>query len=146
MRKTQLLPIVLLSAYRLNACGGPSLSRPAPEENMESRTVSAILAVSLLSTLTLPFQLVAQNNPPNAPPHHHYKLIDMGTFGGPMSSYPILNQRANTVGWSATSTPTTAVSNPFICGGVDGSISFITVAFQFEKGNLTNLGALPGPD
>jgi probable HAF family extracellular repeat protein len=76
--------------------------------------------------------------------HHHYKLIDMGTFGGPMSSLPILNQHSAIAGWSATSTPVSAASNPFNCGGVDGSIPYVTVAFQFENNVLKDLGALPG--
>ena len=103
---------------------------------MKSRSIS-LAALALSAALSVPIPVLAQK-------HHHYKLIDMGTFGGPMSSYPILNEHSTIVGWSATSVPTTAASNPFICGGVDGSISFVTVAFHFENGNLTDLRALPG--
>jgi probable HAF family extracellular repeat protein len=109
------------------------------EESVKKYFDNSIFVISLSAVLAMPASVVAQQ-------HHHYKLIDMGPFGGPMSSYPILNQQSTIVGWSATTTPTTAASNPFICGGVDGSISFITVAFEFEEGNLTNLGALSGPN
>src|SRR5262249_29899332 len=47
-----------------------------------------------------------------------------------------------TVGWSATSTPTSPTSHPFICGGIDGVIPFITHAFEWN-GTVKDLGALP---
>jgi probable HAF family extracellular repeat protein len=114
---------------------------------MNSKKLALAVAMMLGVALALPLLLLAQEqvgSNHNAK-HHHYKLIDMGTLGGPMSSYPVLNQQSTVVGWSATSLPTSPVSNPFICGGVDGSIPFITVAFKFEDGIISNLGALPGP-
>src|SRR5215471_5308092 len=76
--------------------------------------------------------------------HHHYKLIDMGAFGGPNSSSPSLNTSGVTAGWSATAVPKVSSSNRLVCGGVDGIGSVVTVAFQWKDGLLTNLGALPG--
>jgi probable HAF family extracellular repeat protein len=55
-----------------------------------------------------------------------------------------LNSRGATVGWSATPVPTTPTSNPLICGGINGIVPFITLAFQWRDGTLTDLGALPG--
>ena len=72
----------------------------------------------------------------------------MGTFGGPVSSinFPVfgfnLNQRGDAIGWSAFSTPTSSTSSPFVCGGLDGVVPFITHAFEWT-GTVHDLGALP---
>ena len=46
------------------------------------------IASTLLAALALPLGVAAQNNATRnqKPKHHHYKLIDVGTFGGPNSS------------------------------------------------------------
>jgi hypothetical protein len=116
---------------------------------MKSKTL-AFTAITLFAALAIPLRLVAQGNRDHHHNHHHYKLIDMGTFGGPNSSinWPIkggsLNRRGVTVGWSATPAPTTPTSNHLICGGLDGEVPFITLAFRWQNGTLTDLGALPG--
>ena len=81
--------------------------------------------------------------------HHHYKLIDMGTFGGPASnSTPLLlNNKGEMVGGSATSVPALSPpTNPFIFGGIDGLVHFIFHAFVFRDGEVIDLGALPPAD
>jgi probable HAF family extracellular repeat protein len=76
--------------------------------------------------------------------HHHYKLIDLGTFGGPASyvneDSPALNNRGMLVGSAEINTPLPPTGNPFPCA----SPSFVYQAFAWEDGVLTNLGALPG--
>ncbi len=76
--------------------------------------------------------------------HHHYKLIDVGTFGGPQSyinipaSYaPVLNNRGDVAGWADTSTP-----DPFpnFCFNAD---CFTSPAFMWHDGEMRNLGVLP---
>jgi len=42
-----------------------------------------ITALTLLAALAVPVQLAAQNEPEQHHKHHHYQLIDLGTFGGP---------------------------------------------------------------
>jgi hypothetical protein len=52
---------------------------------MKSSMFACITALSLLGVLAIPAQLAAQDkqNHNNSNQHHHYKLIDIGTFGGP---------------------------------------------------------------
>jgi probable HAF family extracellular repeat protein len=85
--------------------------------------------------------------------HHHYKLIDMGTFGGPESflsspanTVPVLNPRGVTVGGSATATSLTATSSPFVCGGLEGLSPNVNHAFKWANGVITDLGSLAGDD
>jgi hypothetical protein len=52
---------------------------------MNSRTLTWIIAMTSLAALAMPLGLTAQS-PSNKKFHHHYKLIDMGTSGGPESS------------------------------------------------------------
>jgi hypothetical protein len=116
---------------------------------MKSRNFILAVTVAVVTAMTIPTGLAAQDDAAQSKKahHHHYKLIDMGTFGGPNSNPAqdfSLNQRGVMVGWSATPNPTTPTSNPIVCGGVDGSVPFITVSFQWQDGILTDLGALPG--
>jgi probable HAF family extracellular repeat protein len=83
--------------------------------------------------------------PAAAHEHHHYKLIVIGTLGGPYSSSPTLNASGVTVGWSATTIPMPPAGAQLVCGGEDHVEPFVTIAFQFKKGVLTNLGTLGGP-
>jgi hypothetical protein len=55
---------------------------------MKSRTLTCITVVTLFAALAVPVGLAAQDNQDhnNNSKHHHYKLIDMGTFGGPASN------------------------------------------------------------
>jgi probable HAF family extracellular repeat protein len=75
--------------------------------------------------------------------HHHYKLIDLGTFGGPVSYFSngndgILNNQGIAAGWADTST-----SDPYFpfCFNQD---CFESHAFQSQNGVVTDLGVLPG--
>ena len=81
----------------------------------------------------------------------HYKLVDLGTFGGRASyinpAWELggalqMNRRAVTVGSAATLIPT-----PFgcvFCNGLDGQVPNVFHAFQWDGGSLRDLGALPG--
>ncbi len=108
---------------------------------MKSRNLALVTAAFVIVALAVPIRLVSQSQTTY---YLHYKLIDMGTFGGPNSSTPSLNALGVTAGWSATTTPKIPTSNPLVCGGVDGIGSVVTVAFEWQNGILTNLGALPG--
>jgi probable HAF family extracellular repeat protein len=77
--------------------------------------------------------------------YHHYKLIDTGTFGGPNTylftqgvGAQVLNNRGVVTGSADTSIPD---PNAPKCLSPD---CFISHAFKWQKGLLTDLGALPG--
>jgi hypothetical protein len=89
----------------------------------------------LLTALALPISLAAQ--------HTRYKLIDLGTLGGPASyltefgaggGEPVLNNAGVLVGKA--NTPDTDPLCMLNC--------FWFHAFQWDRGVLTDLGSLPG--
>jgi probable HAF family extracellular repeat protein len=71
-----------------------------------------------------------------------YKLIDLGTFGGPQSyvnfGTTVLNKQGSAIGWADTPTPDPF---PLFCFNPD---CFVSHAFQWQNGVVTDLGALPG--
>ena len=54
------------------------------------------MTVGFLFALTIPVGVTAQNNPSQDNKHKHqrYKLIDMGTFGGPQSYFIFIGARS----------------------------------------------------
>jgi probable HAF family extracellular repeat protein len=115
---------------------------------MKSRTLMWITPVILFAVVALPTRMAAQSDPAKIPQHNHYKLIDMGTFGGPASSINspfsqgTLNNQDIATGWSATSFPTLLTSSFLICGGLDAVVPFITHTFEWN-GVVRDLGAFP---
>jgi len=120
---------------------------------VKSRILSSITAITLFAALAIPIGLAAQDDTAqaNKPKHHHYQLIDMGTFGGP-SSYinspanlvPALNRRGTTVGGSGTPVPTMSTSSPFCSGGLEGLNPEVYQAFEWRTGVVSDLGSLAG--
>jgi probable HAF family extracellular repeat protein len=112
---------------------------------MKSRTLTCISAVSLFAVLAISVRLPAQEQPAvqgeNAQ-HTRYKLIDIGTLGGPSgfgngNGYgdQLLNNAGAVAGSADTSTPDPTCANPDC---------FVSHAFRWQNGVLTDLGALPG--
>jgi probable HAF family extracellular repeat protein len=92
----------------------------------------------IVGTLALP--LVTQAGQPLAKAHTRYKLTDLGTLGGPQyyqdfSGIParLLNEQGTVIGGMDT-----AVTDPF-CFNAD---CFVSHAFQWRKGELSDLGTL----
>ena len=81
----------------------------------------------------MPIQMAAQ--------HARYKLIDLGTLDGPNSSIAnfeqVVNDRGMVIGGADTPTPDPS------CVGFN-SDCFVSHAFEWQGGTLTDLGALPG--
>src|SRR5260370_4651939 len=103
----------------------------------------------LFAALALPLRLAAQHNQG----HHHYRLIDMGTFGGPesyvnetiflLNGQGDLNGRGLVLVGASTSIPTTPTSNFIACtGGLGGGVPFVFHAFEWEMGVASDLGTL----
>ena len=114
-----------------------------------------ITPVILFAVLALPIRMAAQSDPAKIQKHHHYKLIDIGTFGGP-SSYlnafvdgfvprangpffggaHLLTGKGLLAGWADTSQ-----SDPFpsFCFNPD---CFVSHALEWHDGILHDLGTL----
>jgi probable HAF family extracellular repeat protein len=103
---------------------------------MKSRTLTCITAMTLFTVLALPVQLAAQ--------HTRFKLVDVGTLGGPASYFSagdvgerVLNNRGMLAGSADVST----VPDPACLNGGD---CFITHAFRWQNGFLADLPPLAG--
>ena len=97
------------------------------------------LAATLLAALTLPARLNAQQ-------HTRYKLIDLGTLGGPHSygsvngdGFQLLNNSGVVVSAAELTTPDPNAA--FGCGNPE---CLQVHAFRWKDGVMTDLGALPG--
>jgi hypothetical protein len=112
---------------------------------MKSRILKCITATTLFAGLAVPLGFAAQDDAAQAnnPKHHHYKLIDIGTFGGPesyLNPTPVigspdqLNSQGTTVGGAGTPIPTTPTNNPAICGGFEGIVPFVNHALEWRDG------------
>lgn len=116
---------------------------------MKSKTLKRVIAMTLLAALAIPVGLAAQIQQSNKQ-QTRYKLVDLGTLGGPTSGVPtVFYETAGTLtagaqGLSnretATGTSDTSISDP-LCF-FDPCL--YENAFLWENGMLTSLGALPG--
>jgi probable HAF family extracellular repeat protein len=108
---------------------------------MKSSTVRFIAAVATFAILASSLRLFAQDT--------RYKLIVIGTFGGPQSwiggSVPILNHNGTLAGQADTAVldPDFPNINPGV-PLVPQPDPYISHAFRFANGVETDLGALPG--
>ena len=115
---------------------------------MKSRTLTSVTSITLLAAATILFAMLAIPDrltaSSNAQQHRRYKLIDIGTFGGPASyltdpgiglGFLVLNDAGTLVGRASTSTPDPSCISPDC---------FLDHAFRWEHGVLTDLGTLPG--
>jgi probable HAF family extracellular repeat protein len=116
---------------------------------MKSRFSHCITATALLAVLGGSVGVAAQRNQNhNHFKHHHYKLIDFGTFGGPSSDtndeLPILNSKGEVAGGAATGTLDPNYPNSCLFCAAFGNGPYINHAFNWHNGTLVDLGALPG--
>lgn len=108
-----------------------------------------LISAAALVALAMQVPLCGQETQEHKKEHHRYKLIDLGTFGGPAShvaigfngvnaSGGILDKRGTTVGWAETDAPD---PYPAFCFNPD---CFVSHAFRWRNGALADLGTLPG--
>ena len=124
---------------------------------LPTRNSIFIFALVLLSVTAIPARSAGKDNQDKKPAHHHYKVVDLGTFGGPSSYFNSLsvtdvflfgtvfyniaqvrNSKGVFVGFAETSAPD---PYPGFCYLPD---CFVAHAFQWKNGIKTDLGALPG--
>src|SRR5277367_3693837 len=111
---------------------------------MKSRTWMWTTAVSVCVTLAIPVSIAAQDNEAehHRPRHHTYKLIDLGTFGGPNSFVngplvPNISGSGTYAGQAETSIP-----DPY--APYCGQDCLVSHAEKWRNGVVTDLGTLPG--
>src|SRR5947208_131035 len=106
---------------------------------MKTKASASFAMAALFSLVTFSAQTAAQTQTSSQPNSHvRYKLIDLGTLGGPNSTEghqaPIVSNSGAVIGIADTLLPDPAC--PSDC--------FIGHAFRWEKGVLTDLGTIPG--
>lgn len=113
---------------------------------MKSRTRIWTTVVYLFAALAIPVGVAAQDNPSQKPKpkHHQYKLIDLGTFGGPNSLVPAfsnvgINSQGTVMVQGDTTIPDPYAPNCFW----DCLVNHPGV---WQDGILTDLGVLQNPD
>jgi probable HAF family extracellular repeat protein len=106
------------------------------------RLLSSMICAVLPMFAALATVALAIPIPVAAQAHHHYKLIDVGTFGGPAAglfdSQRQFTRNGTLASWADTSVPDPYAPN---CFNPDCVIQH---AFQWKDGVLSDLGALPG--
>lgn len=112
---------------------------------MKSRTWMWMTVVYLFAVLAMPVWTAAQDNPSQnpKPKHHQYKLIDLGTFGGPNSVVPTwaavgVNSQGTVMVQGDTTIPDPHAPN---CFWPDCLVNHVGI---WRDGVLTDLGVLPG--
>jgi len=110
---------------------------------MKVRLRILVALVFGFAALAQPLVSSAQGNAPqnHKAKHHHYKLVDMGTLGGPNSSVGFAGYVAKSLnpGGTAVGEADTSTADPSCL--VD---CFVNHAFQWRNGVLADLGSLPG--
>ena len=110
---------------------------------MKSRTLTCVTAITLFAVLATPVRLAAQ--------HTRYKLVVVGTLGGPQSygdpghGAANINNAGFAVGVADTSTPDPFYPNfnPGLTQLI-GSYPYVYHAFVARGSTLVDLGGLPG--
>jgi probable HAF family extracellular repeat protein len=111
-----------------------------------------MIATMFLPALAFTLQLAAQDNQDDHQRRHHYKLIVLGTLGGPQSfgdaghGAANINNRGTAIGTADTATPDPYFpnSNPLIRDTAFGPDPFVYHVFQWKDSSVTDLGSLPG--
>ena len=114
----------------------------------KSRMFTNIFAFTVFAALAMPVCGVAQNIATQEPKatHHHYKLIDVGTLGGPSSFFsgPILQILNNRGTFAVIANTATANPNPGCNIPFSPPDCFVEHAAVWHGGTLIDLGVLAG--
>ena len=107
---------------------------------MNSKTWTRLIALTLFAAVAIPVQLSAQGKQGHHW-HHHYQLVDIGTFGGPDSSnaWSGVGNKAMNSGGAVIGEAAMSASDSYCL--VD---CYLNDAFQWQNGVMTNLHGLHG--
>jgi probable HAF family extracellular repeat protein len=108
-----------------------------------SKLNSLFASLGLIAALVLPVVSSAQEEKKE---HHHYKLVEIGTFGGPISflsgpEQQVLNDQGTFAVFANTATPNPNASCIIPFNRPD---CFVEHSAVWHNGTLTDLGVLPG--
>lgn len=118
---------------------------------MRGRIASTVaITFPLMVTLIWSIAVTGQEKAAGNEQHRHrYRLVDLGTFGGPTSLFdccgdlapPVINDPGTAVGGADAALPNPHKSNqnPMLCCD-----DFVNTGFKWNEDGLTNLGTLPG--
>jgi probable HAF family extracellular repeat protein len=119
------------------------------------KNLTIYIALTLLAALANRAELIAQDNPDHKHWHHHYRLIDMGTLGGPesyMSPYEYsgpfraLNNSGTFASWADTSEldpfGLSGNSDTTFCFNYDGTPCYASRVFEWQAGVKSELPGL----
>src|SRR5438477_6526668 len=117
------------------------------EAHMKSKTLAGFLGKLLLLLIASAHMVGQQTTPAQGQTKQslRYKVVFIGTFGGPNSHFSIfgthiLNNDGSFVGWADDSLP-----DPFAPDGCWDGDCFVARAFLWKNGEMADLGALtPG--
>jgi len=101
---------------------------------------SAVHFIGLFAVLAMPLGVQGQQ----AKKHHMYKVIDVGTLGGPNSVFSNPNHSLNSQGVLIGGAETPAINPDPGCFTVFGPDCSVVHAFRSQNGVITDLGVLPG--
>jgi probable HAF family extracellular repeat protein len=114
---------------------------------MKTNRMRGLAAITLAAAFAIPATLLAQADQGLKPhKHHHYVVVDMGTFGGPKSFIngfiylgpaQNLNNQGTLTGWATTDTLDPYPNSCF------NSDCYVSHAFRWQDGVRTDLGVLP---
>ena len=113
---------------------------------MKARKLTRITtAMAMLAVGGMSLSMVAQDTttPAQKPKHHQYKLIDLGTLGGPQSFLPFQGERSINNQGTLNPAMDTSTPDPFFPNGL-GADGYVLHAASWRSGSVTDLGALPG--
>lgn len=97
---------------------------------MKCGSLTCVIALTALATLVPPVQVIAQ--------HTRYRLIDLGTFGGPNSYFIFVGSRSlNNRGMATGGADTPTSVDPQFCF----NDCFLAHTFLRQNGTLADLGA-----
>jgi probable HAF family extracellular repeat protein len=117
-----------------------------PYGNKKLGMFTSAIAMCLFAALATSAGALAQAVTTQKPiaKHHHYKLVDMGTLGGPNSSYGWpFGRNINSHG-TAISEAETAIGDPFAPNCLQAPDCLIDRGLQLKDGVSTDMGSLPG--